>query len=115
MWAFGLIFEAVADGQLNRFKRNPDHKGRLLTSGLWKYSRHPNYFGEAVVWWGFYVVALAAGSWWTLFSPILITWLLLRVSGVAMLERTMKLKPGYEDYMKSTNAFVPWFPKKRGR
>lgn len=115
MWAFGLIFEAVADGQLERFKRNPDHKGRLLTSGLWKYSRHPNYFGEAVVWWGFYFVALAAGSWWTLFSPILITWLLLRVSGVAMLERTMKLKPGYEDYMKNTNAFVPWFPKKRRR
>lgn len=111
VWAFGLVFETIADLQLTRFKRDPSNKGRLLTTGLWKYSRHPNYFGEAVVWWGIYVVALAAGYGWTIFSPILMTWLLLRVSGVAMLERTMKLKPGYEDYMQKTSAFVPWFPK----
>lgn len=111
VWAAGLLFEAIADSQLRRFKRDPSNQGRLLITGLWKYSRHPNYFGEALLWWGIYIVALAAGAWWTFFSPILMTWLLLRVSGVAMLERTMKLKPGYEDYMQKTSAFVPWFPK----
>jgi len=108
---FGLFFESVADAQLMLFKADPINKGKLLTSGLWKYSRHPNYFGEAVVWWGFYVIALAAGYGWTIFSPILMTYLLLKVSGVAMLERTMKVKPGYEEYMKHTNAFFPWVPK----
>jgi steroid 5-alpha reductase family enzyme len=111
VWGFGLVFETVADLQLMRFKSDPLNKGKLLTTGLWKFSRHPNYFGEAVLWWGLYLVAFAAGAWWTVFSPILMTWLLLKVSGVAMLERTMKLKPGYEDYMRKTNAFFPWFPK----
>lgn len=108
----GLLFEAVADLQLTFFKRDTSNKGKILTTGLWKYSRHPNYFGEAVVWWGIYIIALAAGAWWTVFSPILMTWLLLRVSGVAMLERTMQSKPGYEEYMKKTSAFFPWFSKK---
>ena len=111
VWGFGLIFETVADVQLTRFKRVASNKGKLLTTGLWKYSRHPNYFGEAVVWWGIYIVALATGFGWTIFSPILITWLLLRVSGVAMLERTMKNKPGYEEYMQRTSVFIPWFRK----
>ena len=108
----GLLFEAVADLQLTFFKRDTSNKGKILTTGLWKYSRHPNYFGEAAVWWGIYIIALAAGAWWTVFSPILMTWLLLRVSGVAMLERTMQSKPGYEEYMKKTSAFFPWFSKK---
>jgi steroid 5-alpha reductase family enzyme len=112
VWTIGLLWETIADVHLTRFKRNPSNKGKLLTTGLWKYSRHPNYFGEALLWWGVYIVALAAGGWWTIFSPILMTWLLLRVSGVAMLERTMKLKPGYEDYMRNTSAFIPWFPKR---
>ena len=107
----GLLFETIADLQLTRFKTDPSNKGKLLTTGLWKYSRHPNYFGEAAVWWGFYVIALAAGYGWTIFSPIIMTYLLLKVSGVAMLERTMKHKPGYEEYMQRTNAFLPWFPK----
>jgi len=107
----GLIFESVGDFQLARFKMNPINKGKLLTTGLWKYTRHPNYFGEAVLWWGFYIIALGAGSWWTICSPILMTYLLMKVSGVAMLERTLKFKPGYEEYMKRTNAFLPWFPK----
>jgi len=111
IWTLGLIIESLADSQLMRFKSDPKNQGKLLTSGLWKYSRHPNYFGEAVVWWGFFIIALAAGAWWTIFSPILMTILLLNVSGVAMLERTMKAKPGYEDYMKKTNAFFPWFPR----
>lgn len=108
---FGLLFESIADRQLAGFKRDTSNQGKLLSTGLWKYSRHPNYFGEAVVWWGLYVIALAAGRWWTIFSPILMTWLLLRVSGVAMLERTMTAKPGYEEYVRKTSAFIPWFPK----
>jgi steroid 5-alpha reductase family enzyme len=111
LWTLGLLFESIGDLQLTLFKSNGANKGKLLTTGLWKYTRHPNYFGEAVLWWGYYVIALAAGYWWTIFSPIIMTFLLLRVSGVAMLERTMKLRPGYEEYIRNTNAFLPWFPK----
>jgi steroid 5-alpha reductase family enzyme len=111
LWAIGFAFEAIGDAQLARFKADPGNKGKLYTRGLWKYTRHPNYFGEAVLWWGFYVIALAAGRWWTVFSPALMTFLLLRVSGVAMLERTMEHKPGYKEYMQRTRAFFPWLPK----
>jgi len=111
IWAFGFLFELVGDLQLTLFKGDENNRGKILTSGLWKYTRHPNYFGETLLWWGFYVIALAAGFWWTIFSPIIMTFLLLKVSGVAMLERTMKTKPGYEEYMRNTNAFVPWFPR----
>jgi steroid 5-alpha reductase family enzyme len=111
LWAIGFSFEAVGDAQLTRFKANPANQGKLYTRGLWRYTRHPNYFGEAVLWWGFYIIALAAGRWWTIFSPVLMTFLLLRVSGVAMLERRLKYRPGYEDYMHRTRAFVPWLPK----
>lgn len=112
IWIVGFLLEAIGDLQLMLFKSNPSNLGKLLTSGLWKYTRHPNYFGEAVIWWGYYAIALASGGWWTIFSPILMTYLLLKVSGVAMLERTMKTKPGYEEYMRRTNAFIPCFPKK---
>ena len=112
LWTIGFLFESIGDAQLMRFKAHAPNRSELLTAGLWKYTRHPNYFGEAVLWWGYYVIALAAGAPWTIFSPILMTYLLLKVSGVAMLERTMKSKPGYESYMKQTSAFVPWFPKK---
>lgn len=111
LWIIGFLFEAIGDLQLMFFKATDSNRGKVLTTGLWKYTRHPNYFGEAVVWWGYYFIALAAGFWWTAFSPILMTYLLLKVSGVAMLERTMKTKPGYEDYMQKTSSFVPWFPK----
>lgn len=112
IWIFGFLFETIGDLQLMLFKAAPSNRGKILTSGLWKYTRHPNYFGESMVWWGYYVIALAAGGWWMIFSPILMTYLLMKVSGVAMLERTMKTKPGYENYMQRTNAFVPWFPRK---
>lgn len=112
IWGAGLLFESVADAQLAYFKKNPSSRGRILTSGLWKFSRHPNYFGEAVLWWGYYLLALAAGAGWTVFAPILMTFLLVKVSGVSMLEKTLKSKPGYEEYMNNTNAFVPWFPKR---
>jgi steroid 5-alpha reductase family enzyme len=109
-WAYGFFFEAVGDWQLMRFKANPANKGKLMTSGVWKYTRHPNYFGDAAQWWGFYLIALSAGSWWTIFSPIIMTYLLVQVSGVAMLEKTMKGKPGYEEYANKTSAFIPWLP-----
>lgn len=112
IWGAGLFFETVADAQLAYFKKNPTNRGRILTSGLWKFSRHPNYFGEAVLWWGYYLLALAAGAGWTVFAPLLMTILLVKVSGVSMLEKTLKSKPGYEEYMNNTNAFVPWLPKR---
>ena len=112
VWMIGFLFEMLGDLQLMSFKQNPKNKGKLFTKGLWRFTRHPNYFGESVLWWGYYIIALASGSWWTIFSPILMTYLLLKVSGVAMLERTMIMKPGYEEYIRKTNAFLPWFPKK---
>jgi steroid 5-alpha reductase family enzyme len=95
------------------FRTNPDNKGQLLSTGLWRYTRHPNYFGDATQWWGFYLLATAAGGYWTIYSPILMTVLLRNVSGVSLLEKTMKdTKPGYKEYVENTNAFIPWFPRK---
>jgi steroid 5-alpha reductase family enzyme len=112
VWVSGFIFEAGGDWQLSRFKKDPANKGRLMTNGLWRYTRHPNYFGDALVWWGFYLFAVAVGGWWTIFSPLLMTYLLRRVSGVVMLERTLsETKPGYKSYMSRTNAFFPGLPK----
>jgi steroid 5-alpha reductase family enzyme len=108
----GLYWEVIADWQLNQFKKNSNNKDKVLSSGLWAYSRHPNYFGECVIWWGFYIIALAAGAWWAIVSPILMTLLLLKVSGVSLLESTItKRRPAYQSYIESTNAFFPWFPK----
>jgi steroid 5-alpha reductase family enzyme len=96
-----------------RFKAHPSNKGKVLDTGLWRYSRHPNYFGEFCIWWGFYLIALAAGAWWAFFSPILMTLLLLKVSGVSLLESTItERRPAYVDYIKNTNAFLPWLRKK---
>lgn len=107
LWLFGFIFETIGDWQLQRFKANPSNRGKVLNTGLWRYTRHPNYFGDAVQWWAFYLIALSAGFWWTIFSPILMTFLLVRVSGVAMLERTLKNKPQYAEYIRTTSAFFP--------
>jgi steroid 5-alpha reductase family enzyme len=109
---FGTLFESIADAQLALFKARPDAQGRILDTGLWRYTRHPNYFGECCVWWGFYLFALAAGGWWAILSPLLMTFLLLRVSGVALLEKTIvERRPGYRAYMDRTNAFVPGSPR----
>jgi len=109
---FGIAFETVADAQLARFKADPTNAGRVMDRGLWRYTRHPNYFGEFCVWWGLYAIALAAGAWWTLFSPLLVTVLLLRVSGVALLEKDIgERRPGYRDYAARTNAFFPGPPR----
>lgn len=108
----GLVFEAFADHQLARFKADPGSRGKVLDHGLWRYSRHPNYFGEACVWWGFWLIALAAGAWWSLPAPLLMTFLLLRVSGVALLEKDIaERRPAYRDYIARTSAFVPMPPR----
>lgn len=113
VWVVGLFFETAGDWQLVRFKANPANRGRLLTTGVWRYTRHPNYFGDATVWWGLYLLAAASGAWYLAFSPLLMTWLLLRVSGVAMLETALRdTKPGYREYMASTSAFVPRPPRR---
>jgi steroid 5-alpha reductase family enzyme len=115
VWGVGFYFEAVGDWQLARFKSDPANKGKVMRTGLWRYTRHPNYFGDATVWWGLFIIAAATGSGaWTIFSPILMTFLLLRVSGVALLERKQaETKPEYREYIESTSAFLPWFPRVR--
>jgi steroid 5-alpha reductase family enzyme len=114
VWGVGFYFEAVGDWQLTCFKANPQNKGKLLTTGVWRFTRHPNYFGDAAQWWGYYLFALTAGGWWTIFSPVLVTYMLRNVSGVSMLEKTLvQTKPGYKEYVAATNAFIPWFPKKK--
>lgn len=111
LWLVGFVFEAGGDWQLARFKADPRNKGKVMDRGFWRYSRHPNYFGDAVQWWAYYLFALAAGGWWTLFSPVIMTFLLVRVSGAALLERTLSERPGYREYVQSTNEFFPWFPR----
>jgi steroid 5-alpha reductase family enzyme len=114
LWAFGFLFEAVGDYQLARFKADPANRGRVMDEGLWRYTRHPNYFGEATLWWGYYLVAAAAGGWWTIFSPLLMTFLLLKVSGVRLLEKDIgERRPEYRHYIVRTNAFFPG-PRKDG-
>lgn len=109
---FGLYWEIVGDYQLSRFKANPANQHAVLNTGLWRYTRHPNYFGECCVWWGFFLFALAAGAWWAILSPILMTLLLLKVSGVSLLESTItERRPAYLHYIKTTNAFLPGMPK----
>lgn len=115
VWAIGFLFEAVGNWQLARFKSNPANKGRVMDRGLWSYSRHPNYFGEFLIWWGFFLITLSTpGSWWTVISPLVVTAVLLKMTGIPLTEAaTVKTRPGYEDYIKRTSAFVPWFPSKK--
>jgi steroid 5-alpha reductase family enzyme len=108
LWTVGFLFETVGDWQLTRFKANPDNQGKVMDRGLWRSTRHPNYFGEACLWWGTWLIAASAGGWWTIFSPLLMTVLLLKVSGVALLEKDISVRrPAYRDYIARTNAFFP--------
>jgi steroid 5-alpha reductase family enzyme len=112
LWLVGLAFEAVGDWQLTRFKADPANAGRVMDRGLWRYTRHPNYFGDFCVWWGFYLVALSAGAWWSIPGPMIMSVLLLRYSGVVLLERDIgQRRPAYADYMQRTNAFFPGMPR----
>ena len=112
LWAFGFVFETLGDAQLARFKADSANRGRVMDLGLWRYTRHPNYFGEACLWWGYWLFAVAAGGAWTVFAPLLMTALLLKVSGVALLEKDIaERRPGYRDYIAHTNAFVPGPPR----
>ncbi len=116
LFVLGFLFEAIGDAQLARFKADPANRGKVCDVGLWRYSRHPNYFGDATLWWGFYLIAAAVpGGWQTIASPIVMTVLLLKVSGVALLERGLTAtKPGYADYVARTSAFLPWPPRRAG-
>jgi steroid 5-alpha reductase family enzyme len=114
VWGVGFLFEAVGDGQLTKFLADPRNRGRVMERGLWRYTRHPNYFGDACVWWGLYLLAAAGGGAWTAASPLLMTFLLMRVSGVTLLERTIiDRRPEYAAYQARTNAFFPGPPKPR--
>ena len=112
LWVVGLVFEAGGDWQLVRFKADPANKGRVMDRGFWRYTRHPNYFGDFCVWWGFYLLALAAGGWWSIVAPLLMSFFLLKVSGVALLESDIgERRPAYRDYIRRTNAFFPGPPR----
>jgi len=113
VWILGYFFEAVGDSQLARHLKNPENKGKLMTSGLWKYTRHPNYFGEATMWWGIFILAVTTSNGWiAIISPLTITFLLLFVSGVPLLEKKYKDRPDWIEYKKKTSIFVPMLPKK---
>ena len=113
IWCIGFMFEAGGDYQLARFKQNPENKGKVLNHGFWKYTRHPNYFGDAAVWVAYALFCMASGSYWPIVGSVIMVLLLLKVSGVALLEKTLKkTKPEYAEYIEKTSAFIPWFPKK---
>ncbi len=113
VWTIGLLFESIGDLQLALFKRDPANKGKVMNLGLWRYTRHPNYFGDFLVWWGIYLIAAAGGAWWTVLSPLLMSFLLLRVSGVTLLEKSLNTRlDGYTNYVRRTSPFFPWPPRK---
>jgi len=110
----GFLIEAIADNQLTRFGLDPQNQGRVLDTGLWAWSRHPNYFGDTAMWWGVFLLCVSAShAWWTVIGPIVMTYFLLNVSGVPMLERKMAdRRPEYAEYIRRTSSFVPWPPKR---
>lgn len=112
-WIIGITFEAGGDFQLASFKANPLNKGKVLNTGFWHYTRHPNYFGDAAVWFGYGFICLSAGSYFPILGSFLMTALIIKVSGVALLEKTLKeTKPEYKEYIEKTSAFIPWIPRK---
>lgn len=114
IWVVGFFFEAVGDRQLTEFKKKPENKGKIIQSGLWRYTRHPNYFGEVTMWWGIFIIALSVPWGWAgIISPLTITFLMLFVSGVPMLEKKYKDNEEFQDYAGRTSKFFPWFPKRK--
>lgn len=113
VWTIGFLFQAIGDRQLERFKKQKKDRDEILDRGLWKYSRHPNYFGEATMWWGIFIIVLPVElGWTTILSPILINLLLLKVSGVPFLDKRFEGNVEYQKYKARTNRFIPWLPKK---
>lgn len=113
LWAIGWLFEAIGDYQLARFKSRVSNHGRVMREGLWRYTRHPNYFGDFLVWWGFYFVGMNADSWWTIVGPLVMSFLLIRVSGVRLLETSLRDRvDGYDEYIRDTSSFFPFPPKR---
>lgn len=113
LWIIGFFFESYGDYQLKQFKKKPENKGKLMDKGLWSLTRHPNYFGDSAMWFGIFFIAITnISSIWIVIGPSLMTYLLVFVSGVKMLEKKYKNREDYEAYKKRTNAFIPWFPKK---
>lgn len=115
VWIVGFYFESISDAQLSSFKKDAKNKGKIMTSGLWKYTRHPNYFGEVTMWWGIWVIAFNnnISSWIALLGPVTITILVRYISGVPLLEEKYVGNKEFEEYKKRTSVFVPWFPKKK--
>jgi len=111
VWLIGFYFESTADKQLKEFINNPKNKGKIMQKGLWAYSRHPNYFGEVTMWWGIWLLNLNP-NWWTIVGPLTITFLILKVSGVPLLEKKYQGNPEFEDYKKRVSVFIPWISKK---
>ena len=113
VWLIGFIFEAGGDMQLARFKKNPANKGKVLNTGFWNYTRHPNYFGDSAVWWGYGLLCLSAGSYGLVVGAVIMTLLIIKVSGVVLLEKSLTIKkPEYAEYIQRTSSFIPWFPRK---
>jgi len=116
VWTVGFVFESVGDQQLARFLADPTNRGRVMDRGLWRYTRHPNYFGDTMVWWGYLLIALAVGAWWAVVGTVLMTYLIVNVSGLALTERRMgrpgSTREGYDEYIRRTNAFIPG-PRRR--
>ena len=112
VWGGGLFFESIGDWQLSRFRGDPTNQGQVLDYGLWRYTRHPNYFGDFLVWWGLFLVAMSQSTaWWTVIGPALMSFFLMKVSGVPLLEKSLrKTKPEYASYVRKTNAFFPGRP-----
>lgn len=113
MWLVGFFFEIVGDYQLTLFLQKPENKGRIMRYGIWQYTRHPNYFGELMMWWGIFLMALPLpGGIFTIISPFIMTFLLLYVSGIPLIEKSFESNKEFQEYKKTTNALIPWFPKK---
>jgi steroid 5-alpha reductase family enzyme len=112
LWLIGFVFEAGGDWQLSRFKADPANRGKVMDRGFWRYTRHPNYFGDFTVWWGFCLIAVAGGAWWSIPGPLLMSVLLMKVSGVTLLEQDIvERRPEYAEYIRRTSAFFPSWPR----
>lgn len=117
-WLTGFLFESIGDWQLARFKARAENKDQVMNRGLWRYTRHPNYFGDFMIWWGHWLISMSlsdwTATWWTILSPALMSFLLIRVSGVALLEKSMKQRsPQYATYIEQTSSFFPRPPRIR--